>query len=179
MLVVAFYHIAFSVMYVIYPCWIHIVCLPPIDFTFCLQSCTQLPNGSYTKDLSLVEADLSRVCLVDNSPVSYTVNEGSHDDFIFGGCFAILMPAICKNSKWNTHWRLDAWSLRWSFTRPVARSWFLTLYLRCSACAWTQIGWRILYIVFNCCYFVNLHRTFPVLPPLAFCLTIFPLLSYT
>jgi CTD nuclear envelope phosphatase 1 len=45
------------------------------------QSCTQLPNGSYTKDLSLVEADLSRVCLVDNSPVSYTVNEGSHDDF--------------------------------------------------------------------------------------------------
>jgi len=41
------------------------------------QSCTQLPNGSYTKDLSVVEADLARVCLVDNSPVSYTVNEGS------------------------------------------------------------------------------------------------------
>lgn len=41
------------------------------------QSCTQLPNGSYTKDLSIVEADLSRVCLVDNSPVSYRVNEGS------------------------------------------------------------------------------------------------------
>jgi CTD nuclear envelope phosphatase 1 len=44
---------------------------------FFRDSCTQLPNGSYTKDLSLVEADLSRVCLVDNSPVSYTVNEAN------------------------------------------------------------------------------------------------------
>jgi len=40
------------------------------------QSCTQLPSGSYTKDLSIVEQDLSRVCLVDNSPVSYSVNQG-------------------------------------------------------------------------------------------------------
>lgn len=40
-----------------------------------LQSCTQLPNGSYTKDLAIVEEDLSRVCLVDNSPISYHVNE--------------------------------------------------------------------------------------------------------
>lgn len=40
------------------------------------QSCTQLPNGSYTKDLSMIEADLSRVCLVDNSPISYRINEG-------------------------------------------------------------------------------------------------------
>ncbi|KAF8913853.1 HAD-like domain-containing protein, partial [Gymnopilus junonius] len=36
-----------------------------------------LPNGSYTKDLSLIEADLARVCLIDNSPVSYTVNEAN------------------------------------------------------------------------------------------------------
>lgn len=48
-----------------------------------------MPNGSYTKDLSLVEADLSRVCLVDNSPVSYTVNEGLHGDFFC--CFTILI----------------------------------------------------------------------------------------
>jgi CTD nuclear envelope phosphatase 1 len=41
-----------------------------------LQSCTQLPNGSYTKDLSIVESDLSRICLVDNSPVSYNINQG-------------------------------------------------------------------------------------------------------
>ncbi|KAF9462595.1 NLI interacting factor-like phosphatase-domain-containing protein [Collybia nuda] len=41
------------------------------------DSCTQLPNGSYTKDLTIVEADLSRVCLVDNSPVSYRANEAN------------------------------------------------------------------------------------------------------
>ncbi|KAI0772060.1 HAD-like domain-containing protein [Trametes elegans] len=40
------------------------------------ESCTQLPNGSYTKDLSIIEADLSRVCLIDNSPVCYSINEG-------------------------------------------------------------------------------------------------------
>ena len=40
------------------------------------QSCTQLPNGTYTKDLSIIDSDLSRVCLIDNSPVSYRVNEG-------------------------------------------------------------------------------------------------------
>jgi len=49
----------------------HIDSLP-----FFSQSCTQLPNGSYTKDLSLIESDLSRVCLIDNSPVSYNVNPG-------------------------------------------------------------------------------------------------------
>ncbi|KAF9534879.1 NLI interacting factor-like phosphatase-domain-containing protein [Crepidotus variabilis] len=43
---------------------------------FFRDSCKQLTNGSYTKDLRVVEPDLSRVCLVDNSPVSYTVNEG-------------------------------------------------------------------------------------------------------
>ncbi|KAF7332146.1 FCP1-like proteiny domain-containing protein [Mycena kentingensis (nom. inval.)] len=41
------------------------------------DSCTQLPNGSYTKELSVVDSDLSRVCLIDNSPISYRVNEGS------------------------------------------------------------------------------------------------------
>ena len=44
----------------------------------CHQSCTQLPNGSYTKDLSIVEEDLARVCLIDNSPVSYRINEGMY-----------------------------------------------------------------------------------------------------
>ncbi|KIJ56854.1 hypothetical protein M422DRAFT_773601 [Sphaerobolus stellatus SS14] len=41
------------------------------------ESCTQLPCGSYTKDLSLVEQDLSRVCLIDNSPISYNVNQAN------------------------------------------------------------------------------------------------------
>jgi len=44
---------------------------------FFRESCTLLPNGSYTKDLSLIEQDLSRVCLVDNSPISYRVNEAN------------------------------------------------------------------------------------------------------
>lgn len=39
------------------------------------QSCTLLPNGSYSKDLSVVEQDLSKVCLIDNSPVCYAINE--------------------------------------------------------------------------------------------------------
>ena len=42
------------------------------------QSCTQLPNGSYTKNLALVEQDLSRICLVDNSPICYSVNESTY-----------------------------------------------------------------------------------------------------
>ncbi|KAJ8482232.1 hypothetical protein ONZ51_g5505 [Trametes cubensis] len=41
------------------------------------ESCTQLPNGSYTKDLSIVEQDLSRVCLIDNSPICYSINEAN------------------------------------------------------------------------------------------------------
>ncbi|KAG5715823.1 Nuclear envelope morphology protein 1 [Termitomyces sp. T112] len=44
---------------------------------FFRDSCTQLPNGSFTKNLSIVEADLSQVCLVDNSPISYRVNEAN------------------------------------------------------------------------------------------------------
>ncbi|KAH7930099.1 NIF-domain-containing protein [Leucogyrophana mollusca] len=44
---------------------------------FFRESCTLLPNGSYTKDLSVIEQDLSRICLVDNSPISYRVNEAN------------------------------------------------------------------------------------------------------
>lgn len=39
------------------------------------ESCT-FRNGSYQKNLAHVDADLSRVCLVDNSPASYTINQG-------------------------------------------------------------------------------------------------------
>ncbi|KAI0751566.1 NLI interacting factor-like phosphatase-domain-containing protein [Daedaleopsis nitida] len=41
------------------------------------ESCTQLPNGSYSKDLSIIEQDLARVCLIDNSPVCYSINEAN------------------------------------------------------------------------------------------------------
>ncbi|GAA5985028.1 hypothetical protein JCM10908_002494 [Rhodotorula pacifica] len=34
-------------------------------------------NGSYMKDLTVVEPDLSRVCLVDNSPASYAINQAN------------------------------------------------------------------------------------------------------
>jgi CTD nuclear envelope phosphatase 1 len=37
------------------------------------DACTY-KNGSYLKDLSIVDLDLSRVCLVDNSPASYFLN---------------------------------------------------------------------------------------------------------
>ncbi|KAF9058158.1 NLI interacting factor-like phosphatase-domain-containing protein [Panaeolus papilionaceus] len=48
-----------------------------LSHRFFRDSCTQLPNGSYTKDLSVVDEDLSRVCLVDNSPVSYSINQAN------------------------------------------------------------------------------------------------------
>ncbi|TPX59178.1 hypothetical protein PhCBS80983_g02645 [Powellomyces hirtus] len=38
------------------------------------QSC-MYHNGLYVKDLSIIEPDLSRVCLIDNSPISYQKNE--------------------------------------------------------------------------------------------------------
>ncbi|KIM90723.1 hypothetical protein PILCRDRAFT_811185 [Piloderma croceum F 1598] len=48
-----------------------------LEHRFFRDSCTQLPNGSFTKDLSIIEDDLSRVCLVDNSPISYRANEAN------------------------------------------------------------------------------------------------------
>lgn len=42
------------------------------------ESCTFV-NGSYVKDLSIVDKDLARVCLVDNSPISYALNPGEQD----------------------------------------------------------------------------------------------------
>jgi CTD nuclear envelope phosphatase 1 len=40
------------------------------------QHCT-LRNGAYIKDLSTVEPDLSKVMILDNSPVSYVFHEGT------------------------------------------------------------------------------------------------------
>ncbi|KAH7105347.1 NIF-domain-containing protein [Auriculariales sp. MPI-PUGE-AT-0066] len=44
---------------------------------FFRESCTQLPSGSYSKDLSVIEPDLARVALVDNSPASYSINQSN------------------------------------------------------------------------------------------------------
>ncbi len=48
---------------------------------FYRESCYLQTNGSYVKDLALVEADLSRVCFMDNSPISYSWNKGSRTRF--------------------------------------------------------------------------------------------------
>lgn len=40
------------------------------------ESCTFI-NGSYVKDLSTVDKDLARICLVDNSPISYAINQAN------------------------------------------------------------------------------------------------------
>ncbi len=40
------------------------------------QHCTYR-NGAYIKDLSQVEPDLSKVMILDNSPLSYIFHEGS------------------------------------------------------------------------------------------------------
>ncbi|GAA6005128.1 hypothetical protein JCM11491_002586 [Sporobolomyces phaffii] len=34
-------------------------------------------NGTYVKDLTVVDQDLAKVCLVDNSPVSYAINQAN------------------------------------------------------------------------------------------------------
>ncbi|EJT97493.1 hypothetical protein DACRYDRAFT_58644 [Dacryopinax primogenitus] len=39
---------------------------------FFRESCTQQQGGSYSKDLALVDEDLRRICLIDNSPISYS-----------------------------------------------------------------------------------------------------------
>ncbi|KAL1412821.1 Nuclear envelope morphology protein 1 [Vanrija albida] len=41
------------------------------------ESCYLQQNGSYIKDLSLVEEDLGRVCFMDNSPISYSWNKAN------------------------------------------------------------------------------------------------------
>lgn len=44
------------------------------------QHCT-LRNGAFIKDLSSVEPDLSKVMILDNSPMSYIFHEGNSRDF--------------------------------------------------------------------------------------------------
>lgn len=41
---------------------------------FYRQHCTQTSNGSYVKDLSRIDTDLSSMIIIDNSPVSYSMH---------------------------------------------------------------------------------------------------------
>jgi len=45
------------------------------DKRYFRQAC-YFKNGSYLKDLTVIEPDLSSVCLLDNSPISYSLNKG-------------------------------------------------------------------------------------------------------
>ncbi|KAK3846903.1 MAG: NLI interacting factor [Linnemannia gamsii] len=44
------------------------------DKRYFRQACF-LRNGSYLKDLTVIDPDLSSVCLLDNSPMSYSLNK--------------------------------------------------------------------------------------------------------
>ena len=54
---------------------------------FYRQHCT-FRNGSYIKDLSSIEPDLSKVIILDNSPVSYVFHEGESDAMTLISCIA-------------------------------------------------------------------------------------------
>lgn len=47
-----------------------------IQGRFFRESCTAM-NGSFVKDLSIIEPDLAQIALVDNSPISYFCHQGS------------------------------------------------------------------------------------------------------
>ena len=65
------------------------------------QHCT-IENGAYIKDLSVVERDLGKVCILDNSPISYAWHEGLLPLARFPHCFPLplrLLPpfsAFCS-----------------------------------------------------------------------------------
>ena len=54
---------------------IHVFVLGLMQFVSILQHCT-LDFGSYTKDLTIVNEDLSSVFILDNSPGAYQYNPG-------------------------------------------------------------------------------------------------------
>ncbi|RMX73738.1 hypothetical protein D0869_13300 [Hortaea werneckii] len=79
------------------------------------QHCT-LRNGAYIKDLSFVEPDLSRVMILDNSPMSYIFHEGTYSylrEKISSSSFALL-------SKWAAQeaWGVDNQSKRTDLIFP-------------------------------------------------------------
>jgi len=64
------------------------------------QHCTNR-NGAYIKDLSVVEPDLSKVAILDNSPVSYIFNEGEcFNSFLLPFLGANLCDALSRGCLW-------------------------------------------------------------------------------
>lgn len=65
------------------------------------QHCT-FRNGAYIKDLSSVEPDLSKVMILDNSPLSYIFHEGK---FFLSGLLCLAKSTIYRQC--HTNRRLD------------------------------------------------------------------------
>lgn len=63
------------------------------------QHCT-FRNGAYIKDLSSVEPDLSRVCILDNSPMSYIFHEGMFH-FPPGSISDCVLPTHYGQKTWT------------------------------------------------------------------------------
>lgn len=82
------------------------------------QSCTQLPNGSYAKDLSQVDPDLSRICLLDNSPISYSLDQGQRV-FLIASMVVVCSHFAC--SKRDSYRRLVFRSVRRGALGPPPR----------------------------------------------------------
>ena len=96
-----------------------------------MQSCTQLPNGSYSKDLALVEQDLSRICLVDNSPICYSVNESAYPPRVFS--------ALCRKPT-VTSQRMVSRSKAGHMTRRTRHySTFSLCWIRCALQATSDV----------------------------------------
>jgi len=72
------------------------------------QHCT-FRNGAYIKDLTQVEPDLSKVMILDNSPMSYIFHEG---ESITSLVFATLVSNLFYSRQRNPDRRLDKRSHR-------------------------------------------------------------------
>lgn len=75
------------------------------------DSCFLQSNGSYIKDLALVEKDLSRVCFMDNSPVSYAWNKG---EFCLSSRQSRLLPRdFGRRGKWGSSLKTRGRGMYW------------------------------------------------------------------
>jgi TFIIF-interacting CTD phosphatase-like protein len=66
------------------------------------QHCT-FRNGAYIKDLTQVEPDLSKVMILDNSPMSYIFHEGESIEY---SCLTLSLTNFVSRQR-NPDRRLD------------------------------------------------------------------------
>ena len=63
------------------------------------QHCT-FRNGAYIKDLAQVEPDLSKVMIIDNSPMSYIFHEGTTCSGFYGGPSLQLLISAAQTTRY-------------------------------------------------------------------------------